>query len=266
MNLINNNTIKKSLILFFVLALSSCSLFPEKKSDDETEGWSAERLYYEAKDALDSGYYVEAVGLYQKLQARYPFGKFSRQAQLDLAYSYYKQEETVAAIAACNRFIKLYPTHPRVDYAYYLKGLSLFNQGKGLIDRYIPKDDSQRDPGAALGAFREFSQLAKRYPNSDYVPDARQRMVFLRNGLAQHEVNVAEYYLRRNAFVAAANRARYAVENYQQAPAIPDALILMAKAYKILGMTDLSNDAIRVLEENFPKHPRIAEVQAIRFN
>lgn len=258
--------IKKLLTLFFVLAISACSMFPDKKSEDKTDGWSAERLYYEAKDAMDSGYHVEAVGFYQKLQARYPFGTFSKQAQLDLAYSYYKQDETVATIAACNRFIKLYPTHPRVDYAYYLKGLALFNQGKGLVDQYIPKDESQRDPGAALGAFKEFSQLIKRYPNSDYVSDARQRMIYLRNGLARHEVNVAEYYMRRNAFVAAANRARYAVENYQQAEAIPDALVLMAKAYKVLGMTDLSTDAIRVLEENYPKHPGIAAVRAISVN
>ena len=150
---------------------------------------------------------------------------------------------------------------PRADYAYYLKGLALFNQGKGLVERYIPKDDSQRDPGAALGSFREFSDLVKRYPNSEYVPDARQRMIYLRNGLAQHEVNVAEYYMRRNAFVAAANRARYAVENYQQAPAIPEALTIMARAYKVLGMTDLSNDALRVLEKNFPKHHGIARVR-----
>ena len=252
---------KKILILFFVITMSGCSLFPEKEGD-ETENWSAERLYFEGKDAMDSDFHEKAVGYYQKLQARYPFGKYSKQAQLDLAYSYYKQDETAASIAACNRFIKLYPTHPRVDYAYYLKGLALFNQGKGFIDRYVEKDSSQRDPGAALGSFREFSQLMKRYPNSEYVEDARLRMIFLRNGLAQHEVNVAEYYMRRNAFVAAANRARYAIENYQKAPAIPAALTLMAKAYKVLGMTDLSNDALRVLEQNFPKHRGIAEVRA----
>ncbi len=262
MNFMMNNKMKKIILLLFAVSLSGCSLFPDKK-DDETEGWSAERLYYEGKDSLDSGYYTQAVEYYQKLQARHPFGKFSKQAQLDLAYSYYKQDETAAAVAACNRFIKLYPTHPRADYAYYLKGLALFNQGKGLVERYIPKDASQRDPGASLGAFREFSDLLKRYPNSEYVSDARQRMLFLRNSLARHEVNVAEYYMRRNAFVAAANRARYAVENFQQAPAIPDALAIMAKAYKVLGMTDLSNDALRVLEQNFPKHSGIAEVRGI---
>ncbi len=255
---------KKILVLALALSVSGCSLFPDKKDDDVTEGWSAERLYYEARDAMDSGNYRKALEYYQKLQARHPFGKFSKQALLDMAYSHYKQDETAEAIAACNRFLKLYPNNPHADYAFYLKGLALFNQGKGFTDRLITKDPSQRDPGAALGAFREFSELVKRYPKSKYVPDARQRMIFLRNILAQHEVNVAEYYMRRNAFVAAANRARYAVENYQQAPAIPKALTIMAKAYKILGMTDLSNDALRVLEKNFPKYPGIAEVKATR--
>ena len=262
MDLMMNNKMKKILILCMAVMISGCSLFPDKKSDDATENWSAERLYFEAKDAMDSGNHETAIKYYKKLQARHPFGKFSKQAQLDIAYSYYKQDETAASIAASNRFIKLYPTHPRADYAYYLKGLALFNQGKGFVDRYVARDDSQRDPGAALGSFREFSDLVKRYPNSEYVPDARQRMIYLRNGLAQHEVNVAEYYMRRNAFVAAANRARYAVENYQQAPAIPAALVLMAKAYKVLGMTELSDDALRVLEKNFPKHRGIAEVRA----
>lgn len=259
MNLFEMN---KLLVILLTVALSACALFPDKEAD-KTEGWSEERLYFEAKDSLDSGYYSQAVEYYQKLQARHPFGKYSKQAQLDLAYSYYKQEETAAAVGACNRFIKLYPTHPRADYAYYLKGLALFNQGKGLVERYIPKDPSQRDPGAALGAFQEFSELVKRYPSSEYVPDSRQRMIFLRNILAQHEVNVAQYYMRRSAFVAAANRARYAVENYQQAPAIPAALTIMAKSYKVMGMTDLSNDALRVLELNFPDHPGISEVRGV---
>ncbi len=258
-----NNKMQKLLVLFFVVSISGCSMFSEKKSSDLSENWSAERLYYEAKDAMDAGGHDDAIELYQKLEARYPFGKFSKQAQLDMAYSYYKKNETAASIAAANRFLKLYPTHPRGDYAYYIKGLALFSQGKGFMDRYLEKDNSQRDPGASLGSFREFSDLVKRYPNSEYVPDARQRMVYLRNGLAQHEVNVAKYYMRRNAFVAAANRARFAVENYQQAPAIPAALVVMAKAYKVLGMNDLSDDALRVLEENFPKHRGIAEVKGI---
>ncbi len=234
-----------------------------KTAEDNTESWSAERLYFEAKDSMNSGFHDKAVEHYQKLQARYPFGKYSKQAQLDLAYSYYKEGETDAAIAAANRFIKLYPTHPRVDYAYYIKGIALFNQGKGFVERFVPKDASQRDPGASLGSFREFSDLIKRYPNSEYVPDARQRMIYLRNGLAQHEVNVAKYYMRRDAFVAAANRARYAVENYQKAPAMPEALTIMAKSYKILGMNDLSDDALRVLEKNFPKYKGIREVRSI---
>ncbi len=253
----------KLLILLLSITLASCSLFPEKKEEDKTESWSEERIYYEAKGSMDSGYYEESIDYYRKLQARYPFGKFSKQAQLDLAYAYYKQDEVPASIAAADRFIKLYPTHPRADYAYYIKGLALFNEGKGIVERFIPRDPSQRDPGAALDSFREFSELVKRYPNSVYVSDARQRMVFLRNSLAQHEVNVAQYYMRRGAYVAAANRARYAIENFQQAPAIPDALTVMAKAYKVLGMTELSQDALRVLRLNFPDHPGVEEVNKV---
>jgi len=145
-----NNKMKKILILSVVLIASGCSLFSDKNADT-AENWSAERLYFEAKGAMDSGNYKQAIEHYQKLQARFPFGKFSKQAQLDMAYSYYKQGETAASVAAADRFIKLYPTQPSADYAYYIKGLALFNQGKGFVDRYIPRDDYQRDPGASLG-------------------------------------------------------------------------------------------------------------------
>ena len=252
------------LAVFLALAFSGCSLFPEKK--DETTGWTAERLYAEAKGALNSGYYSKAIDYFEKLQTRYPFGTYAQQAQLDLGYAYYKSDEPASAIAACDRFIKLYPTNAYADYAYYLKGLAAFNQGKGLTERYLPIDASQRDPGAAMQAFQDFSDLVKRYPDSKYVGDAQLRMTYLRNILAQHEVDVAMYYMRRGAYVAAANRARYVIENYQQAPAMPSALVIMAKAYKILGMQELSDDALRVLEANYPNNPGIREVKEIVVN
>lgn len=241
------------------LACAGCSYFKGKK--DETEGWTEEKLYYEAKDSLDSGNYVHAVELYEKLQGRHPFGQFAQQAQLDLAYAYFKKDEPASAAAASDRYIKLYPTGGGIDYAYYLKGLANFNQGKGITERYLPVDASQRDQGAAVQSSQDFTELIKRYPDSKYAQDAKQRMIYLRNILAQHEVNVAQYYMRRGAYVAAANRARYVVENYQQTPAMPEALTVMARAYKVLDMPDLSEDALRVLELNFPNYPGIRDVR-----
>ena len=250
------------LIILMILILPACSYFGGEE-EDETATWSADRLYAEARGKLDAGYYSQAVELYQKLETRYPFGTHAQQALLDLAYGYYKNEDPDAAISACDRFIKLYPQNAHVDYAYYLKGLTSFNKGKGLTQRFLPTDESQRDPGAALKAFQDFSELVKRFPDSQYVEDAEQRMRYLRNNLAQNEVHVATYYMRRGAFVAAANRARYVVENYPRTPAVPDALVILAKAYRILEMNDLADDALRVLELNYPNHPGIYEVREV---
>lgn len=253
-----------TLLALAALILSGCGLLPGKKGDQLPENWPEEKLYFAAKDRLDSGSCNGAIDYYEKLQGRYPFGPYAAQAQLELGYCYYKQDETASALAAIDRFMKLNPTHRHMDYAFYLRGLINFSSGKGLIERHLPRDPSQRDPGASLQAFNDFSELIKRFPESRYVSDAQLRMRYLRNILAQHEVNVANWYMRRGAFVAAANRARYVVENYQQTPAMPEALILMAKAYKVLELDDLSADALRVLELNYPNHPGIEEVKATR--
>ncbi len=253
----------RNLIIFLlVFVFSGCSYFGGEK-EDETESWDADRLYTQAKGAQESGNYEESVELFQKLESRFPFGTHAQQALLDLAYSYYKNDEPDAAVSACNRFLKLYPQNAHVDYAYYLKGLANFNKGKGFTQRYLPTDESQRDPGAALIAFQEFLELVKRFPDSEYAEDAEQRMRYLRNILAKNEVHVANYYMRRGAFVAAANRARYVVENYPRTPSVPDALVVMAKAYRVLEMNDLSNDALRVLELNYPNHPGIYDVKDV---
>ena len=249
------------IILLLLFIASGCSYFGDK--EDKTLSWDADRLYAEAREALDSGRYGTAIDTYQKLETRYPFGKHAQQALLDLAYAYYKDDDPDAAIAACDRFIKLYPQNKHVDYVYYLKGLTNFNRGKGIADRFIPTDDSQRDPGAAYQAFQDFLELAKRYPESEYIEDAEQRMVYLRNNLAKNEVYVANYYMRRGAFIAAVNRARYVVENYPRTSSVPDALIVMTKAYRVLEMDDLSDDALRVLELNYPNHPGIYEAKNI---
>ena len=253
----------RNLIIFLLIfVLTGCSYFGGEK-EDNTIDWDADRHYAEARGALDSGDYSNAVELYQKLETKYPFGVHAQQSLLDLAYAYYKDEDPDAAIGSSNRFIKLYPQNAHVDYAYYLKGLANFNRGKGFTQRYLPTDESQRDPGAAFTAFQDFSELVKRFPDSEYVEDSAQRMRYLRNILAKNEVNVANYYMRRGAFIAAANRARYVIENYPKTPAVPDALVLMAKAYRVLEMDDLSNDALRVLELNYPNHPGLYEVKEI---
>jgi outer membrane protein assembly factor BamD len=253
----------RNLITFLlVFVLSGCSYFGGEK-EDKTKGWDADRFYAEARGALDSGEYSKAIELYQKLETTYPFGTHAQQALLDLAYANYKDDEPEAAIAACNRFIKLYPQNAHVDYAYYLKGLTSFNKGKGFTQRYLPTDESQRDPGAALKAFQDFTELVKRFPDSEYVEDSEQRMRYLRNVISKNEVHVANYYMRRGAFVAAVNRARFVIENYPRTPSVPDALVVMAKAYRVLEMNDLSDDALRVLELNYPNHPGIYEVREI---
>ena len=251
------------LFLVCILFLSGCSMFHGEKEYDPTTEWSAEQLYAEAKGALDSGDYPKAVELYEKLEGRFPFGVYGQQSLLDLSYAYYKNEDTDSSISAAQRFIKLYPQNAHVDYAYYVKGLANFDRGKGFTERYLPIDATQRDPGSALAAFQDFSELVRLFPDSEYADDAKQRMVYLRNLLAEHEVNVANYYMRRGAYVAAVNRARYVVEKYPRTPAIPDALVIMAKAYKVMEMDDLSEDAIRVLELNYPNHPGLYELREI---
>ena len=252
-------------LLCCCVLLASCGLLPsETDKNKEISKWPEDRLYQAAKEHLDSGTCSSAIEYYEKLQSRYPFGVYTQQAQLELGYCYYKTDEPGSAISTLDRFMKLYPSHAHMAYAFYLRGLVNFGSGQGFADRYINKDPSQRDPGAALKSFNDFAEVIKRFPESKYVDDAQLRMRHLRNLLSKHEVNVANYYMRRGAYVAAANRARYVVENYQQTPAMPEALMLMAKSYKILELDDLSNDALRVLELNFPDYPGIQEVKDTR--
>lgn len=249
-------------LVLLTLLLGGCGAFGEKP--DVTRNWPVQRLYGEAKAALDSGDYETAIDYYEKLESRFPFGPYAEQSQIDVAYAYWKQDEYASAIAAADRFIKLHPRHPSVDYAYYLKGLVNFEQGASFLDRLVPRDRSRRDPGAVRQSFDDFSELVTRFPQSKYAQDARQRMTYLKNMLSEHELHVADYYMRRGAYVAAANRARHVVENYQGAPSVPEALVLMAKAYRMMDLDDLSADALRVLALNFPNHPGIAEVSAVK--
>jgi outer membrane protein assembly factor BamD len=241
---------KRSLAVILALLLGACAALDAK---DETAGWSATKLYNEAKAEMDIGGYAKAITYLEKLEARYPFGRFAQQAQLQLAYAYYKDGDPTSAVAACDRFIKLHPDHPSADYLYYLKGLVNFNEDLGLLGKISRQDLTERDPKAARESFDAFKDLAARYPDSKYTPDAIERMKYLVNALASNEVHVARYYMKRGAYVAAANRAQYALKNYAQAPAVEEALFIMVKAYDALGMTDLRDDADRVMQKNFPE-------------
>jgi outer membrane protein assembly factor BamD len=247
---------RSSLALFLVLCLSACGLLPDQI--DETKGWSASKLYSEAKSELNGGSYEKAIKYYEKLEARFPYGRYAQQAQLEIAYAYYKDKDAASAVAAAERFIKLHPNHPSVDYAYYLRGLANFNDDLGLLGSYAGQDMTERDPKAAHAAFESFKDLVTRFPGSKYAPDSVQRMNYLVNALASHEIHVARYYMQRNAYVAAANRAQYALKNYPQAPANEEGLLILVQAYDKLGMTDLRNDAERVMKSNFPNSRYLA--------
>lgn len=239
-----------NLALIGALLLGGCGLLPEQI--DETAGWNAQKLYSEAKSSMNDGGYEQAIKLFEKLEARYPYGRFAQQAQIEVAYAYYKSNEPALAIAAADRFIKLHPNHPHVDYAYYLKGLVNFNEDLGLLAGLSRQDLSERDPRGAREAFDTFRELVTRFPESRYAADASQRMQYLVNSLAAHEVHVARYYYRRGAYIAAANRAQAAITGYPQSPANEEALFLLVKSYDAMGMTDLRDDADRVLRKNFP--------------
>jgi outer membrane protein assembly factor BamD len=238
------------LALLFTLAASGCSSLTEK---DETTGWSAQRLYGEAKDEMYSRNWDKAIKYLEKLEARYPYGRYAQQAQLDVAYAYWKSGERASAIAAADRFIKLYPNHPSVDYAWYLKGLVNFNENMGVMAMLDNPDMTERDPKGAYASFESFKEVVTRFPDSKYSEDSAARMRFLVNSLAQNEVHVARYYMKRGAYIAAANRAQYAVQNYPNAPALEEAVFIMVKAYDALGMEELRDAADRVMRKNFPQ-------------
>lgn len=244
-------TIRLPALFALLLLLTACSLLP--KVDDKTKGWSASKFYSEASADMADGNFEGAIAHYEKLEARFPFGRYAMQTQLDVAYAYYRNGDQEQAIAAADRFIKLHPNHPYVDYAFYLKGIVNFNRNMGFFDRFVPVDSSQRDSSAAMDSFNDFSELIRRFPQSKYSIDARKRLVFLRNNIAQHQVHAARYYMKRGAYLAAANRCVKVVENYQRTPAIKEALEIMIEAYDKLGLDNLSKDAKRVLAVNESK-------------
>jgi outer membrane protein assembly factor BamD len=247
-----------ALLITVVVFVTGCGLLPEQ--EDKTRNWSAERFYTEASTAMRGGNYARAAEYYEKLDARYPYGRYAKQTKLDLAYAYYKDEEPEAALEALDRFIALYPTSSAVAYAYYLRGVVNFSGTRGgFIERFVPTDTSQRDPRSALDSYNDFLKVVNDYPDTVYAKDARRRVVFLRNNLAMSEVHVAQYYMDRGAYLAAAKRAGEVVENYQRTPAVKEALIIMVDAYTQLGMDELAKDSARVLELNLQKGTLVTE-------
>ena len=240
-----------SLLLTATLTLGGCGLLPEVK--DETAGWSAQKLYAEAKDKLNDGNYERAVKLFETLEARYPFGRYAQQAQLEIAYAYYKDNEPISAIAACDRFIKLHPNHPNVDYAYYLKGLANFNDDLGMLGNLVDQDMSERDPEAARDAFLSFKELVTRFPDSKYAEDATARMKYLVNTMAEQR-SPCRQVLPETRGLGGRRQPRQggSLKTYPNAPAREEALEIMVMAYDKLQLPDLREDAQRVLMLNFP--------------
>lgn len=234
--------------LLLVVLLAGCG---GNETRTEEEGPSAEELYKQADRALKAKNYPQAIQLYRTLSVRFPFGRHAEQAMLDMAYAQFKGGRNDEAIETLDRFLRTYPTHPNVDYAWYLKGLVNYDETMDFLRRLLPGRASDRDQQAAHQSFRDFQELIRRHADSRYVADARQRMVFLRNIMAEYEIQVGEYYERRKAWVASLSRARYVIENYPGAPANIDALKLMARSYERLEMPELAADTRLVLEESY---------------
>ena len=228
--------------------------------ENVAEDQGPEFLYMRGFDAMDASNFAGAIQYFNALEARYPFSPESRQAQLDLIYLYYRSQQPEQAIDAAEEFERENPTHERLDYALYMRGLVRFDQAPNIIERLLRVDLSLRPPKDTLRSFSTFQELIRRFPDSEYVPDARQRMVFLRNRLAEFENHVADYYLRRGAYVAAINRAKYALEHYPEAPQLEKTLQVLVTAYDQLGMRDLAADARRVLRESFGEESATAQL------
>jgi outer membrane protein assembly factor BamD len=240
--------------LALALLLAACS----STSDDKTANWSPNKLYAEAKDEMSSGSYDKAVPLYEKLEGRAAGTPLAQQAQLDKAYAQYKSGDQAQAIATLDRFMKLHPASPAIDYALYLKGVVNFNDNLGPFAFLSRQDLSERDQKAAKESFEAFKELATRFPDSRYTPDARARMTYIVDSLAQYEVHVARYYYERGAYVAAVNRAQNALADYHDVPALEEALYIVVQSYDKLGMTQLRDDAKRVLLKSYPNTEYLA--------
>ena len=242
------------LLLIGLIFLGACS----SNKDNGAEGGSEQEVYQRAVKLMQSGNWEAVIQTLQLLEEFFPFGTYAEQAQLELIFAYYRTSNYDAAIAAADRFIRLNPQHSNVDYAYYMRGVASFVNDSSYQAALI-NDTSNRDAGTAKLSFEYFTELLTKFPESPYGPDARKRMTYLRNTLARYEIHVANYYFKRGAFLAAANRGRFVVENMQTTPAVPDGLAVMAQAYHLLDLQDLADDTVAVLSKNFPDYPKLTQ-------
>ncbi|MDM0112164.1 outer membrane protein assembly factor BamD [Variovorax sp. J22R133] len=252
---------KLSVVPGWLALLATACLITGCSTDkvDKTANWSPNKIYSEAKDEFDSGAYDKAVPLYEKLEGRAAGTPLAQQAQLEKAYAQYKAGDKTAAVVTLDRFMKLHPASPAMDYALYMKGVVNFNDDLGMFSFLTRQDLSERDQKAAKESFESFKELATRFPDSRYAPDARARMNYIVNSLAQYEVHVARYYYSRGAYLAAINRAQIAIADYREVPAVEEALYIMYRSYDALGMTQLRDDTQRVLVSNYPKSDYMAK-------
>ena len=249
---------KVYIVLILSILTTGCGLFGDDEDDSEFAGLSTEAQFYErALDQLNGQNFRAAISTYQALESRFPFGRYAEQSQIEIVYAYYRNEDMEAARAAADRFIRLHPESENIDYAYYMKGLSSFTDGGGPFNRFLPIDHTKRDPGRAQESFSDFAQLLALYPDSPYSGDARSRMIYLRNNLAQYEIHVADYYTERRAYIAALRRAQYVVENFQGTPAVADGIAIMVECYLRLGLNELADTSLALLKENYPEHASI---------
>lgn len=257
---------KQIQVLFFaclVIALSSCA---KDKDDDEKnpfKGMTAKQLYSDSQKALKKKEYATAAKRLEAIESMYPFSDYTESSQMELIYAYYENEDYPSAAATAERFIHLYPRAKNVDYAYYMRGLANFQQTRGVFAKYLPMDESWRDPGTQTQAYMDFSILVQKFPNSKYKPNALQRMIYLRNMFAQHELNVSQYYFKRKMYVAAIERAGYLVKNYPQAPSAQNALAVMYHANRALGLNKAADDAMAVYQATYHTS-KITQASALR--
>ena len=238
-------------VLFLIATCLSLMACGPAKEVDLTAGWSAEKLYRSAKLEMTKGNYLTAIERYELLESRYPFGKYATQAQLDVGYAYFKYDELDAAIAAIDRFIKINPRHEAVDYAYYLKGLVNYNRGGSILDALHDRDKADYDKSILLTSYNDFRLLLRRFPRSKYATDSRQRLIFLRDMLARADLKIASYYASRDAWVAAANRAKFVIQTYPGTESIKPALEIQLTAYQNLGLEKLAADTQRIIDLNY---------------